>query len=98
MTLHTIAAWIYAHLPEAVVTLAALLAPSLQLIKAYVPALTGWKALAANFALAVLGVFAVTPPQQFWTVAAWAHVFAVTLSAAGVYGTAKSLFGAQKVV
>lgn len=85
--------YIHNHLPQAVCGLAAVLAPVLQVVKRYVPALKGWKALAANFALAVLGVFAVMPAGQFWTVDAWARVFAVVAASAGVYHTALSLAG-----
>ncbi len=83
--------WMYAHLPVMVCALAAVLAPSLQLVKAKVPQLQGWKALAANFAMSVVGVFAVTPPGQFWTVTAWAHVLMLCLGAAGIHGTATKL-------
>jgi hypothetical protein len=87
---------IHAHLPIVVITLACLLAPTLQLIKKYVPALKGWKALAANFGIAVITVFGVTPVGQFWSMDAWSHVLAVTLGAAGLYGTSKSLLGKQQ--
>lgn len=86
---------VHAHLPTVVVGLACLLAPFLQVIKRYVPALHGWRAVAANLGMGVVAVFSVTPAGQFWTVDAWMRVVELSGLAAGIYGTAKSLGGAK---
>jgi len=82
---------VHAHLPTVVVAIAVVLAPALQLVKKYVPALSGWKAVAANVAIAIVAVFSVTPAGQFWTVDAWMRVVELSGLAAGIHGTAKSL-------
>lgn len=84
-------AYLYAHLPIVICGLGAALAPSLQLIKKLIPAITGWKALAVNFVMSTLAVFAVTPADQFWTVAAWMHVIQISGIAAAIHGTTKAL-------
>jgi hypothetical protein len=82
---------VHAHLPTVVVAIAVVLAPALQLLKKYVPQVTGWKAVAANFAIAIVAVFSVTPAGQFWTVDAWMRVVELSGLAAGIHGTAKRL-------
>jgi hypothetical protein len=74
--------FILTQAPVKIVGLAVMLAPSLQGIKAKMPAVTGWKALALNFALSAIGVLALVDP---WSTATWAHIFELTLAASGVH-------------
>jgi hypothetical protein len=78
--------------PLRIVTVAASVFAVLQVLKKFIPLLSGWWAVAANITLAVAGVLATTQPGQLWsanTLDTLTNVIIAVLAAAGIHGTAK---------
>ena len=88
---------VQAHLPAIICGLGVALYPSLQLLKKAIPAVTGWKAVLVNLGMAILAVFAITPPDKFWTLAPWLSVLQMSGIAAGLHGTV-AILSAQSAV
>jgi hypothetical protein len=88
--------WNYAlhNGPARIVALAAAIAPTLQLLKRAIPGLGGWKAVATNIFFSVVGVIALTSPDQLLSVNFFANIIVTAIGAAGIHGTAK-LAGSQ---
>jgi hypothetical protein len=55
------------------------------------PYLKGWIAVAVNVVLSVVGVYAVTPAAQVFTLQTFVTVLTAALAAAGVHGTATKM-------
>jgi hypothetical protein len=77
--------------PVRIIAVASALSLSLQGAKRFIPMLQGKWALAANVALAIVGVLAVTNPANFWTVSTLGDIINASMVAAGIHGTAKLL-------
>lgn len=81
---------LYINGPAKAIVLGGVIVALLQLIKYYFPSVGGWWAFAMNIALAVAGM-AVTPPDQFWTLATFMSILQAAGLAAGIHGSAKLL-------
>ncbi len=77
------------HQTAATVVAGCVLAPVVELVKLYLPAVRGWKAVAVSLMLATIAVL-LAMPDSGW-VDGVAEVLLVWMGAAGVYGTGKSL-------
>ena len=78
--------------PAALVGVAVLAAPIVQLLKVSIPQLRGWKALAANFGVCAIGALATHPDAgQVATLPFWVGILEATVGAAGVHGIGKGL-------
>jgi len=75
--------------PARIVVVAGMLCTLLQLLKRFVPKISGWYAVTLNILLSACSILAITKPDQIWTLATWQTVFATSLAAAGIHGTSK---------
>lgn len=60
------------------------------------PYLTGWRSLALNAVLCIVGVLAVTPPDQLYTFATVMQIAQALAGAAGIHGTISKLSGSDQ--
>lgn len=60
------------------------------------PYLTGWRSLAVNTAFCVVGVVAITPPDQLYTFATVMQIAQALGGAAGIHGTISKLSGSTE--
>lgn len=60
------------------------------------PYLKGWYAVVVNVVLSVVGVYAVTPAAQVFTLQTFVTVMTAALAAAGVHGTATKMAAYHK--
>jgi hypothetical protein len=82
-----------AQTPVRVIALAGAVTVIVQLLKVIAPKLlSGRWAIAANVLVSVAAVFVGMKPANFWTETTLAQILAIAAAAAGVHGTAKSLF------
>ena len=64
---------------------------ALQLLKMFVPAISGKWAIWLNVAMAVTYSLSLTPHDQLWTFATLQHILTIAAAAAGIHGTMRSL-------
>ena len=63
----------------------------LQVVKKIFPSLTGWYALALNFALSALGFLVTIPTDQLLSINTLVGLLTAVAASAGIHGTVKNL-------